>query len=141
MAMELITTIQRFVGLAADVATLPVTDIYTGSKFTALDTGARYIFNGAAWVADLTDIAVTAKSLSAANDTVNAGYYAATTLSAIDTDLATANIKATKTIFGVAGKAEVVDTTEAGTPVTANGDIALGKIAWANGTKFTGTHV
>jgi hypothetical protein len=81
------------------------------------------------------------KTLDPANDTVTAGYYAATTLSAVDTDLATANIKNGVTIFGFAGKVEVVDTTEAGTPVTANADIATGKIAWVNGVKYTGTHV
>jgi len=84
---------------------------------------------------------VTLQSLNPANDTVAEGYYAATTLSAVDANLATANIKATKTIFGVAGQAEVVDTTEAVAPVTLNAEIAVGKIAWANGVKYTGTHV
>ncbi len=43
------------------------------------------------------------QTLSAANDTVSAGYYAATTLSAVDADLAAGNIKDGVTIFGVAG--------------------------------------
>jgi len=43
------------------------------------------------------------KTLSSANDTVNEGYYGATTLSAVDTDLVAANIKCGKTIFGVTG--------------------------------------
>ncbi|NLE95575.1 MAG: hypothetical protein GX600_07850 [Dehalococcoidia bacterium] len=46
------------------------------------------------------------QTLSAANDTVNAGYYAATTLSAVDTDLAAGNIKSGTTVFGVAGTYE-----------------------------------
>ena len=139
MAITLITSTQRFTGLAADVATLPVT-VPTGSKFTALDTGARYIFNGAAWVSDLTDIAVTAQSLNPANDTVTAGYYAATTLHAVDADLATGNIRAGVTIFGITGKTEVVDTTEAAAGAVA-ADIALGKKAWVNGVEITGVHV
>jgi hypothetical protein len=84
---------------------------------------------------------VTLQTIAPGSETVAEGYYAATTLSAIDADLATANIKATKTIFGIAGKAEVVDTAEAVTPVTANADISAGKIAWVNGVKYTGTHV
>jgi hypothetical protein len=78
------------------------------------------------------------KKLSATSDTVEQGFYAATTLHAVDADLATANIKAGVTIFGIEGKTEVVDTTEAGNPAAA-GDIALGKIAFVNGAKITGT--
>ena len=48
---------------------------------------------------------IATRTLSAANDTVSAGYYAATTLSAVDADLAAANITTGKTIFGVAGSA------------------------------------
>jgi len=51
-----------------------------------------------------------ARTLSAATDTVEAGNYSAITLSAVDTDLATSNIRAGMSIFGVTGKAEVVDT-------------------------------
>jgi len=43
------------------------------------------------------------RTLSAANETVNEGYYAATTLSAVDSDLAVGNIKSGVTIFGFAG--------------------------------------
>lgn len=43
------------------------------------------------------------KTLSPANDTVEAGHYAATTLSAVDSDLATGNIKSGVTIFGKLG--------------------------------------
>lgn len=77
------------------------------------------------------------KTLTDANDTVNAGYYEATTLSAVDTDLATENIKAGVTIFGIAGKAEVIDTTEAVSPAIA-ADLASGKVAFVNGVKITG---
>lgn len=77
------------------------------------------------------------QTLDPASENVPAGYYAATTLSAIDPDLATENIKAGKTIFGKAGKTEVVDTTTA-SPAAA-GDIKSGKEAFVNGPKVTGT--
>lgn len=48
---------------------------------------------------------IATQTLSAANDTVAAGYYEATTLSDVDADLAAANIVSGKTIFGVAGSA------------------------------------
>lgn len=75
------------------------------------------------------------QTLSNANDMVTAGYYAATTLSAVDTDLATGNIKAGVTIFGIAGAVAVVDTSDA-TAVAA--DLASGKTAYVNGIKITG---
>jgi hypothetical protein len=43
------------------------------------------------------------QTLSDANETVNKGVYAATTLSAVDADLAAANIKSGVTIFGKLG--------------------------------------
>jgi len=46
---------------------------------------------------------IATQTLSADSDTVNAGYYAATTLSAEDIDLAVENIKSGTTIFGVEG--------------------------------------
>jgi hypothetical protein len=63
------------------------------------------------------------KTLSAADDHVHAGYYEETTLAAVDTDLATANVKAGVTIFGIAGKTEVVDTTGADGAEKATGTI------------------
>lgn len=79
-------------------------------------------------------------TLSAASKAVAAGYYAATNLDTVDADLATGNIRAGITIFGIAGKTEVVDTTEAGVGAV-DTDIALGKKAWVNGVEITGTHV
>lgn len=43
------------------------------------------------------------QALSATTTAVNAGYYMATTLSAVDVDLAEGNIKTGVTIFGIAG--------------------------------------
>ena len=140
MALTLLTTIHNYIGVNADIATLSVVDIPTGSKFIALDTGARRIFNGTAWVVDLTDVVVSAQTLDPASNNMATGFYPADTLSNIDTDLATANIKAGKTIFGIAGKTEVVDTTEVAVGAVA-ADIALNKKAWVNGVEITGTHV
>jgi len=44
-------------------------------------------------------------TLSSANDTVAAGYYAATALHTVDPNLAAANIKSGTSIFGIAGTA------------------------------------
>jgi len=80
---------------------------------------------------------VALKTLSPLSLVVAEGYYAATTLDTVDADLVTGNIKSGATIFGVAGKAQVVDTTEAGNPAAA-ANITTGKIAFVNGVKITG---
>jgi hypothetical protein len=62
------------------------------------------------------------KTLNPANSVVAAGYYEATLLETVDTDLITDNIKSGTTIFGVAGKAtvkDVSDTTAAAADVKA----------------------
>jgi hypothetical protein len=74
------------------------------------------------------------QTLSAANDTVTAGFYAQTTLHAVDADLAVGNIATGKTIFGFAGTYD----TEAGNPVAA-GEMKTGQIAFVNGSKVTGS--
>ena len=53
------------------------------------------------------------ETLNPANETVARGHYAATTLSAVDADLATANIKNGITLFGFAGSANVFDISDA----------------------------
>ena len=78
------------------------------------------------------------QTLSPDSTTVAAGNYAATTLNAVDPDLATGNIKKDATIFGVVGKTEVVDTTEATNPVVA-GRMKTGDVGFVNGNKITGT--
>jgi hypothetical protein len=106
--------------LACNTATFDATgnlvaDAYDGTgtglnRWCITDSGdavAGNILSGKiAWVDGL---AITGtmptQTLSAANDTVFAGYYVATTLSAVDTDLTTGNIKTGITIFGVAGSA------------------------------------
>ena len=135
MAFKLITSTPRYLCSNADVATLPTTGIQTGARVSVTDTGAKYIFDGANWVADLTEITVAAQSLNPANDTVTAGFYGATTLSAVDADLAVGNIKTGVDIFGFVGTYD----TEAGNPIAA-GAIPLNKVGFVNGAKVTGTN-
>jgi len=78
---------------------------------------------------------VATQTLSVLNDTVAAGYYAATTLSAVDSDLATGNIKSGITIFGIDGNGNVVDTS---TGDAVAGDILSAKKAWVGGLEITG---
>ncbi|MBU4332188.1 DUF1566 domain-containing protein [Patescibacteria group bacterium] len=79
---------------------------------------------------------ITTQTLSDANDTVSAGYYEATTLAAVDSYLASANIKSGVTIFGFAGNVNVVDTSAGD---AAAGDIANDKIAFVDGAQVTGS--
>jgi len=76
------------------------------------------------------------QALSPATAVVAAGRYAATNLTQVDADLVTGNIKSGVEIFGVSGKAEVVDTTSG--DATTN-DIVSGKKAWVSGIEVTGT--
>ncbi len=75
-------------------------------------------------------------TMSPANDTLAAGYYAATNLTQVDADLASGNIHSGVTLFGVTGKPEVVDTTSGD---AAAGDVLAGKKAWVDGSEVTGT--
>jgi len=79
---------------------------------------------------------ITTQTLSADDDTVDAGYYAATTLSTVDPYLATANIKSGITIFGFAGDLNVMDTS-LGTATAS--DMLSGTIAYVAGNEITGT--
>jgi hypothetical protein len=80
------------------------------------------------------------KTLSAANETVNAGIYDATTLSTVDADLASGNIKSGVTIFGKAGAATIKDVSDWTDAVEA--DVVSGKKFYkADGSQGTGTHI
>jgi hypothetical protein len=63
------------------------------------------------------------------------GYHDGTGTVAGDTNLATENIRSGVVIFGVAGKAEVVDTSSGD---AAAGDLIQGKTAWAAGVEVVG---
>lgn len=83
---------------AADIqdigdADLTVGEAPTGKKFYAVSGGVK--------------TGTGTKTLTDDNETVAAGYYAATTLSAVDAHLASANIKSGVSIFGKAGAATV----------------------------------
>ena len=78
------------------------------------------------------------KTLNPANDTVQAGYYAATTLSAVDGDLVTGSIKFGVTVFGVEGHSDVRNISDAD---AVTGEVFLGKTFYAaSGGKRTGTY-
>ena len=77
-------------------------------------------------------------AIVAANDNYPEGYHAGNVggLDAIDTDLATPNIKAGVTIFGKVGDPNVVDTSP-GDAIA--GNIQSGKKAFVDGAQVTGT--
>jgi len=119
---SLVITIRDGLYLGSKTATASDTDLVTGNikngasifgvagKTEVVDTSTGSAVAGEiletrkAWVdgAEVTGTMLR-QALSAANDTVQAGVYQATTLSAVDADLATANIKSGVTIFGVQG--------------------------------------
>jgi len=106
-------------GSATETDVLSDKTFYSGSNNRTVKTGT-----------------MSTQTLSDANETVNAGYYNATTLSAVDTDLAGGNIKSGITIFGFAGDSNVIDTSS-GDAIA--GDIFNGKIAFSDGSSLTGT--
>ena len=80
----------------------PVTgDVLAGSFYYDTTNSILYQEQNGSWVAMLQT-----KTLNLANENVEAGYYAATTLSAVDADLAVANIKKDVVIFGFTGTAK-----------------------------------
>ena len=87
-----------------------ITDVMLTKTFWGLTSGAWGPIAGA----------IATQTLSNATDTVAAGYYAATTLHAVDADLAAANIKKDVNIFGVVGTAPI----SSGTAVA--GDVLTG---------------
>jgi len=89
-----------------------------------------------AWVNGVCVTGTSTRTLSPTTTVVAAGYYAATNLTQVDVHLAPSNILANVEIFGVKGDANVVDT---GSGNATSNDIRIGRIAWANGTKITGS--
>ena len=73
--------------------------------------------------------------LASTTAVVNAGYYAATNLILVDADLATANLRAGATLFGVTGSPMVVNTASGN--ATSN-DLLAGYVAWVDGAAITG---
>jgi len=113
--------------IAAGTTDATAGDVLSGKTFISRTAGSgESVVTGS----------MSTETLSDANDTVSAGYYAATTLSAVDLDLATGNIKSGTTIFGFAGDANVVDTSS-GDAVA--GEILSTKVAWVDGSEVTGS--
>jgi Protein of unknown function (DUF1566) len=83
-----------------------ITDVMLGKTFWGLTSGAWGPQTGA----------IATQTLSDTTDAVAAGYYMATTLHAVDADLAAANIKKDVNIFGVVGTAPI----PSGTAVAGN---------------------
>lgn len=108
-------------------------------------TAAEILASKKAWVngTEITGTMAT-RTLSAANQTVDAGYYAATTLSAVDGDLAAGNIKKDVNLFGVVGTLEAAGAYSAPVAKTGqttsyatgdDGDLEKG-VAWPS-SRFT----
>ena len=76
------------------------------------------------------------RTLSATTTAVSAGYYVATDLTAVDADLAGANVRSGVTLFGVAGDPDVVDTSSG---TATSGELLAGRKAWVDGAEVTGT--
>lgn len=106
------------------------TDVLLGQSYWGLKDGNWGLQTGS----------IKTRILSDTTTTIIAGYYEEADLRTIDTNLTSDNIKAGITIFGIAGKTEVVDTTETVNPATAR-DIVLGKNTYVNGTKVTGSAI
>lgn len=80
---------------------------------------------------------IVTRTLDPANENVPEGWYAATTLSAVDGDLVIGSIKSGITIFGVTGPATVQDISGADALV---GDVRTGKTFFSvTGAEKTGT--
>ena len=79
--------------------------------------------------------AIPTRTLASTTVVVNAGYYAATNLAAVDADLAVTNLRGGITLFGVTGSPMVVNT--ASGTATSN-DLLAGYVAWVDGAAVTG---
>ena len=108
-----------------DTSGATTVDVAAGKKFWGL--------TGGQWGLQTGNLA----TQTVDNSTVNqaAGYYNAFDLSAVDTDLASGNIRSTVSIYGVAGNSNVVNTSSGD---AAAGDILQGKKAWVDGSEVTG---
>lgn len=109
-----------------DAAGAAPVEVLAGKKYWSLTAGQ--------WGPQTGTMA--AGSISAGSDAVKGGFIATTTLSTIDTDLISDNIKSGVTLFGVTGKTTVVDTA---TGNATSGEILYGRQAFTNGVLATGT--
>jgi hypothetical protein len=101
-------------------------------------TGKNAFLNGAKIAGTMPNRGALSFTPGTTSQTIAAGYHNGSGTVAGDADLISANIKAGVNIFGVAGKTEVVDTTEVTAPASA-AQIRSGQVAFVNGVKTTGT--
>jgi hypothetical protein len=131
-AMYTLTEIMGMAPVVDNTSGAANTDVLAGKTFWGLRSGAWGPVTGN--VAAGTSFSGTAGSKVI---TIPDGLYSGSkTATANDTNLATENIKATITIFGVSGKTQVVDTTTS--TGAANTDILKDKTAYVNGSLVTG---
>ena len=125
-------------GLKTGTYTCPatVTGDATAGDVLATKTFSNSLSNGI--TGTMANNGGTSFTPTTAAQTIAAGYYDGSGSVSGDTDLVTGNIKSGVNIFGVSGKTEVVDTTEATSPAAA-ADILSGKKAYVNGAAVTGT--
>lgn len=98
------------------MAKAPAKDDTNGASASHVLFGKTFWgLTSAGWGSQTGSIAT--QTLSDTSATVSAGYYAATTLIAVDADLVTGNIKSGVTMFGVVGSAA------SGVPKTGAGNI------------------
>lgn len=88
MAVTLVTSIKKYVGLSGDAKPAGA---LVGSEFIETDTGAKYIVNSAgAWVASPSPVALTGSTVdrrdTAANKPLATAVPAGTTYWSVDTD-------------------------------------------------------
>lgn len=58
LAVEIVTTIKRFIGTAAEIAAFDLTGVPTGSEFIESDTGVRKMLNAAGTLTNISDVNV-----------------------------------------------------------------------------------
>ncbi|MCU7835400.1 MAG: hypothetical protein KZQ83_09105, partial [gamma proteobacterium symbiont of Taylorina sp.] len=98
---------------------------------------AEIIKDKKAWVDGVEVIGTqSVQTLNNINEILSAGSYEATTLSTVDTDLSSDNIKKGINIFGITGNDNVVDT---GSGDAVAEDIIKDKKAWVDGVEVIGT--
>jgi len=101
-------------------------DVVNAKKYWDIRSGSWGLGTGTLTVQAITNVATS----------FAAGYFPATDLRSVDTDLVSTNILFGATIFGIAGHTNVRDTSS-GDAVA--GDIASGKTGYVDGALVTGT--
>ena len=103
-------------------------NVLSGTTFSSASAGS-------AASGTMTDNGAATYTPTTSSQTIAAGYHNGSGYVAGDAGLVSANIKSGATIFGVAGNANVLDTSAA---TAVAGDIASGKTAVVNGALVTG---